>query len=139
MLLSRKYSDTGDGGKITMKARAGIIFALFLSTFSVVFAQSQSVPRYSHSELHRMMQEAHTEQQYRVLAGYFRSRQQAFEQQAKSEKQGWIRQGQIVTGPPAKYPRPVDSSRNRYEYFAYRAGQMGEQADHYESRSAKTQ
>ena len=44
-----------------------------------------------------------------------------------------------VAGMAAKYPRPVDSSRNRYEYFLYEAGQMSQQAEHYESLSARAQ
>ena len=86
-----------------------------------------------------MIQAAHTEEQYKVLATYFRSQQQTFEQQAQAEKVEWDRRSQNVTGPAAKYPRPVDSSKNRYEYFTYEARQMNEQAAHYESLSAKAQ
>jgi hypothetical protein len=83
-----------------------------------------------------MIREAHTQQQYQTLAEYFRSQQQAFEKQAQSEKVEWDHRSLNVTGPAAKYPRPVDSSRNRYEYFIYEAEKMGLQAAYFESLSA---
>jgi hypothetical protein len=86
-----------------------------------------------------MIRDAHTAQQYHEIATYFESRQQSFEQQAQSEKLEWKRRSQNVTGPAAKYPRPVDSSRNRYEYFTYEAQQMAQQVQHFESLSAKSQ
>ena len=117
----------------------GVIIAMLVATFNVAHAQTTSAPHYTHSDLHKMIQAAHTEEQYKVLATYFRSQQQTFEQQAQAEKVEWDRRSQNVTGPAAKYPRPVDSSKNRYEYFTYEARQMNEQAAHYESLSAKAQ
>jgi Tfp pilus assembly protein PilP len=99
-------------------------------------ADSADAVKYSNAEVKKMMQDAHTTQQYQALAAYFRSRQQAFEQQAQSEKAEWERRSQNVTGPAAKYPRPVDSSKNRYEYFTYEAQQMSQQAAHYEGLSS---
>ncbi len=99
-------------------------------------AESPTPVKYSNAELKQMEQEAHTPQQYQALASYFRTRQQNFEQQAQSEKAEWERRSQNVTGPAAKYPRPVDSSKNRYDYFTYEAQQMSQQAEHYESLAA---
>jgi len=99
-------------------------------------AESSTPVKYSNSELKQMEQEAHTPQQYQALATYFRSRQQNFEQQAQAEKAEWERRSQNVTGSAAKYPRPVDSSKNRYDYFTYEAQQMSQQAAHYESLAA---
>lgn len=122
------------------KLGVGVIIAMFVTTFNVVApAQTASAPHYTHSELRKMVQEAHTEQQYKELASYFRSRQQTFEQQAQVEKREWARRSQNVTSLAAKYPRPVDSSKNRYEYFNYEARQMSQQAEHYESLSGKAQ
>ena len=129
-------------GEVRMRTRlgVGVIIAMFVITFNVVArAQTASAPHYSHSELRKMVQEAHTEQQYKELASYFRFRQQTFEQQAQVEKLEWERRSQNVTSLAAKYPRPVDSSKNRYEYFIYEARQMSQQAEHYESLSAKAQ
>lgn len=99
-------------------------------------AESSTPVKYSNAELKQMEQQAHTPEQYQTLAAYFRSRQQNFEQQAQVEKAEWERRSQNVTGILAKYPRPVDSSKNRYEYFAYEAQQMSQQAAHFESLAA---
>jgi hypothetical protein len=121
-----------------MKNRLCILWllAFSVSTMSLAYGEPSSAVHYSHSEVQKMIREAHTPQQFETLASYFRTQQQSFEKQAQSEKQEWERRSQNVTGPGAKYPRPVDSSRNRYEYFAYQAGQMAQQAAHFESLSA---
>ncbi len=101
-----------------------------------VIADPAPAPQYSKSEIRRLIASAHTADQYRTLAAYFRSQQQHFEREAQVEKAEWQRRSENVSGPAAKYPRPVDSSRNRYEYFAYEAQEMDRQAAHYESLSA---
>jgi hypothetical protein len=86
-----------------------------------------------------MLRNAHSAQQYQELAAYFRARQSAFKQEAQSAKQEWERRGQITAGVYQKYPRPADSSKDRYEYFTYEAGQMGLQAAHFENLSTTAQ
>ena len=107
--------------------------SLFVLAVGVASAQPQTSPQYSHAELQKMIANAHTPQQYQALATYFRSQQKLFEQQAQSEKQEWDRRSQITAATYQKYPRPADSSRNRYEYFTYEAQQMSQQAAHFES------
>jgi hypothetical protein len=68
-----------------------------------------------------------------MLASYFHSQQVVFEEKAQSEKQEWDRRSQITAATYQKYPRPADSSRNRYEYFTSQAQDMGDKAAHYES------
>ena len=128
-------------GRVRLRTRHGVevIIVMLAAAFTVAHAQVASAPRYTHTELRKMMQEAHTERQYTELASYFRSRQEAYEQQAHVERLEWIRRSQDVTGLTAKYPRPVDSSKNRYEYLTYEAGQMSQRAEHYESLSGKAQ
>lgn len=99
---------------------------------------TSEIPHYSRAEIKQMMQGAHTPEQYQALAAYFRARQRDFKAQAKSEMAEWEYRIQFVTGPAAKYPRPVDSSRNRYEYFRYEADQMARKAAHFESLSASS-
>jgi hypothetical protein len=91
---------------------------------------------YSSGELKAMMRNAHTQQDDQMLATYFRGRQQSFEQKAQAEKVEWDRRSQNVTSVSEKYPRPVDSSKYRYEYFTYEAQQMSQQAAHYEQLTA---
>ena len=123
-----------------MNSKLAVVCAAFAFAVGsgIAYADSGAPVKYSNSELRKMEQEAHTTQQYQALASYFRSRQQTFEQQAQSEKAEWERRSQNVMGPAAKYPRPVDSSRNRYEYFTYEAQQMSQQAAHYEGLAANS-
>jgi hypothetical protein len=109
---------------------------LIVLAAGVAFAQAQTNAQYSHAELQKMIADAHTPQQYQALATYFRSRQQVLEQQAQSEKLEWDRRSQITAASYQKYPRPADSSRDRYEYFTYEAQQMSQQAAHFESLAA---
>ncbi len=119
-----------------MKSRVYVAcMAIALAAGSVAArAQSSAPVQYSKAELNQMKQEAQTSRQYEALAKYFRSRQQDFEQQAQTEKAEWERRSQNVTGPAAKYPRPVDSAKNLYEYYAYEAQQMNHEAAYYESQ-----
>jgi hypothetical protein len=110
-----------------------------VATAGPALAQPTDQRTYTKSEIKQMIRDVRTVQQYHEIAAYFEGRQQYFEQQAQSEKLEWERRSQNVTGPAAKYPRPVDSSRNRYEYFTYEAQQMALQAEHFESLSAKSQ
>jgi hypothetical protein len=86
---------------------------------------SRDSVHYSKAELAQLRKEAHTPEQYRALAAYFDQRKSSFQEQADQEKKEWERRSQNVTGPAAKYPRPVDSARNLYDYYAYEADQAG--------------
>jgi hypothetical protein len=103
---------------------------------NVLHAESAATPQYSKDQIMSLMHTAHTSDQYRTIAGYFRVQQQQFEQKAAAEKQEMDRRSANTTSIAAKYPRPVDSSRNRYEYFTYKAQEMDQKAAHYESLSA---
>jgi hypothetical protein len=72
-------------------------------------------------------------------ATHYRTRQQAFEQKAGAEMQEWQRRSQNIVGPAAKYPRPVDSSMRRYEYFNHEAELMGQKAMYFETLSETAQ
>jgi exonuclease I len=87
-------------------------------------ASRESV-HYSKAELAQLRKEAHTPEQYRALAVYFEYRKRSFQEQANQEKKEWERRSQNIVGPAAKYPRPVDSAHNLYEYYDYEADQAG--------------
>jgi hypothetical protein len=87
-------------------------------------ASRESV-HYSKAELAQLRKEAHTPEQYRALAVYFEHRKRSFQEQANQEKKEWERRSQNIVGPAAKYPRPVDSAHNLYEYYDYEADQAG--------------
>ena len=120
------------------KVYAACMVLAFTVSSGFARADSSTPAKYSNAELKTMEQQAHTAQQYEALASYFRSRQQDFKLQAHAEMDEWARRSQFVTGLAAKYPRPVDSSRNRYEYFKYEAQKMSQQAAHYESLAANS-
>jgi len=113
-----------------------VLGSLFVLAAGIASAEPQMGTQYSQTELKVMVRGARTTQQYQELASYFRTRQQALEQQAQTEKAEWERRSQVNAAVSQKYPRPADSSKNRYEYFRYEAEQMGQQAAHYESLSA---
>jgi hypothetical protein len=117
-------------------SKATLLAVVFTGAIIVAVAEPSSTPSYSKAEIKQMMRDARTAQQYRVLADYFGTQQKKFEEQAQTEKEEWARRSQNVSGLAAKYPRPVDSSKNRYEYFTYEADQMGQQSSHYASLAA---
>jgi len=119
------------------KMQVAIAVAAFALSAGIVRAETPAPADLDHAQLKEMIRSARSVEQYQTLASYYRSRQQSFEQKAQSEKVEWDRRSQNVVGPAAKYPRPVDSSRNRYEYFTYEAQQMGQQAAHYETLTAQ--
>jgi len=84
-----------------------------------------------------MIREAHTSEQYLTLASYYRWRQQQFNQQPHDELEFWARRSMNVSLPAAKYPAPLNSSKNRYEYFNYEAQKMDPRAAHYESLASR--
>jgi hypothetical protein len=121
-----------------MRTRIQIACTLlaFALASGIARAESANALNYSRSELKKMVRDAHTPEQYRVLTSYYRMRQQQFANQAHDEIVWFARRSMNVSLPAAKYPTPLDSSRNRYEYFDYEAQQMSRQAAHYESLSA---
>src|SRR5208283_5453284 len=93
-------------------------------TASLARAQNSMNAGISHAQVEQMLRSAHTVEQYTMLASYFHSQQVVFEEKAQSEKQDWDRRSQITAATYQKYPRPADSSRNRYEYFTSLAKDM---------------
>jgi hypothetical protein len=81
---------------------------------------------YTHAQLKELINSAHTEEQYDLLARYYSNQQDNFLRQAAEEKQEWERRSQNITNIAAKYPRPVDSARYLYEYYVYKASETGE-------------
>ena len=110
---------------------------LALAATAIAQSTTQPVLHHSQSELKQMIHEARTPEQYQALAAYFRARQRDFKEEAKAERAEWVRRNEnLWWGTAMKYPRPIDSSRNRYEYFTYEADQMGQKAARFEVLSA---
>ena len=114
---------------------------LSLGLASLGFAQGPASPankntHYTQAQLKQMVRDAQTPEQYRVLAAYYAQRQNTYLQEAADEKQEWLRRSQNSMGIAAKYPRPADSARNLYEYYAYEATKSGQMAVKYSQLSA---
>ncbi len=124
---------------MTRTIQVAIAFAALVLTASVARSQTSETAKIDHAQLKHMIHTAHTAQEYQALADYYRSRQQAFKQQAQIEKVEWdhlSKNVMVFSAFAAKYPRPVDASRNRYEYLRYKACQMSQKALDYEDLSA---
>jgi hypothetical protein len=124
-----------------MTRKIQVLAAIAVFTVSAGLAQAQNSMNagMSPAQAEQMLHSARTVEQYQMLASYFHARQLVFEEKAQVEKAEWDRRSQITAASYQKYPRPADSSRNRYEYFTYEAQQMAQQAAHFESLSTSTQ
>ena len=123
-----------------MRTRIRIACALvaFAISSGIAGAGSANATNYGKANLKKMARDAHTPEQYRVLASFNRIRQQQFAVQAHDEIAWYARRSLNLSLPAAKYPVPRDSSKNRYEYFNYESQRMSRQAAHYESLLANT-
>jgi hypothetical protein len=129
-------TQSGTGGKSAMKQSSIAMCILSLALATLGNAQGtttskQTGEHYTQSQLKKLVNEAHTPEQYDVLARYYGNEQQSFLQKAAEEKQEWARRSQFTTSISAKYPKPVDSARNLYEYYEYKASETGELSEKY--------
>jgi DNA repair photolyase len=92
----------------------------------------------SQHELKKEIAQAHTPEQYSVIANHFRQKEKVFRDEAAEEKAEWERRKQSTISLGVKYPTPTDSARNLYNYYDYKADQMSRRAAEYEGR-AKTE
>jgi hypothetical protein len=118
--------------KNTLVAASILSIALVTSaatTASATPADKTSQP--SGSELKQMTRDAHTPEQYAALAQTYSQLQKAYNDKAFEEKLEWDRRSQITSSLYAKYPKPADSARNLYEYYAYKAAEAGSLAAKY--------
>jgi hypothetical protein len=106
---------------------AGILAFALVGTVSAqgIASPAKSGTHYTQAELKKMARDARTPVQYNALASYYGDQKQFYSQQAAAEKQEWERRSQNVMAIAAKYPRPVDSARNLYEYYAFKASEAG--------------
>ncbi len=84
-------------------------------------SSAETGDHYSQAQLKELTRNAHSPEQYKALAHYYGERQRDYRQLAAEEKAEWERRSHNVMGVQAKYPRPADSARNLYEYYAAKA------------------
>jgi len=103
---------------------------LSLAMASVGIAQgtassSETGAHYTQAQIKQLALNAHAPAQFNALASYYGAQRENYMQQAAEEKKEWERRSQNVMSVAAKYPRPVDSARNLYEYYMYKASEAG--------------
>lgn len=102
---------------------------------SAAHAGEPSTQKLSRSELKRMMQNAHTTEDYMTLASYFRWRKQQFDQDAHEEFLFLSQRSRYTSLLAGKYPRPSDFAKDRYDYDVNQSKKMSAQAARYETLS----
>jgi hypothetical protein len=103
-------------------------FAISLLIAGAVSAQGTPVPDdhaviLSSSQVKQLAQTAHTPAEFTQLAAYYDVQQKQYSQKAAEEKLEWERRSQNTSGINQKYPRPVDSARNLFEYYTFKASE----------------
>jgi len=88
-------------------------------------SSAETGTHYTQAQVKQLALNAHAPAQYTALASYYGERQNDYLQKAAEEKQELIRRSQNIVSVAAKYPRPVDSARNLYEFYMYKASEAG--------------
>ena len=97
-------------------------------------AAAQIQERLSSSELHKMMREAHTADQCRTLATWFRGEEATFRGKAEAENTDYER---YKTTARTKAPTRADNARSLAGYYSGKADKMAELAIRYESQLSR--
>lgn len=74
-------------------------------------------------DLSRLQRDARTAEQYSKLADHYADRQRTFKRKAAEMMHLWAERSAMITPLSEKWPRPVDSARNLYDYYSYKAAQ----------------
>jgi hypothetical protein len=123
--------------KISLLTASALSLALVTAaatTASATPADKSSQP--APAQLKQMVRDAHTPEQYTALAQSYGQLQKSYLDKAAEEKQEWDRRSQNIVSIAAKYPRPVDSARNLYEYYSNKASEAGALAAKYSQLAA---
>jgi hypothetical protein len=109
-----------------------VAFAILTITFSTTSLRAaerraqDGDAQYTGAQIKKMVREAHTVEQYTVLSDYYATQQRMYKRKAAEEMHQWALRSEVITPLSEKWPRPVDSSRNRYEYFEFKVAQAGQ-------------
>jgi hypothetical protein len=118
--------------KNSLVAASVLSLALLTAAVTTAFAMpADQTSQPSGAQLKQMAKDAHTPEQYSALAQSYSQLEKSYLAKAAEEKQEWDRRSQITTSLYAKYPKPADSARNLYEYYAYKASEAGALATKY--------
>lgn len=101
---------------------------------SAVLSRADAAGQFSEKELHRLVKEAHTTEQYRQLAEYCREQATRFHSLAVQEQHEILRLEQSSLSFPHKYPTALDSAEHLYQYYSLKAGEMGQFAAEFQEK-----
>ncbi len=102
-------------------AMVAAVFAPVPAVAATKLAPDQT--QYTAAEIRRMAREAHTVHQYAQLADYYQTQHRFYQKKAAEMMDEWARRNEVIAPLYEKYPRPVDSARNLYEYYQYKAAE----------------
>jgi hypothetical protein len=88
-------------------------------------SHTKTAPEYTQAQVKQLARIARAPEQFTTLASYFARQHDNYLRLAAEEKKEWAQLGQNVTSMAAKYPRPADSARSRYEYYMAKANEAG--------------
>ena len=92
---------------------------------------AQDHAHYHRSELHRMMREASTADQYRALVTWFREEEVILRGKAEGENRDYEH---YKTSARLKVPTRADNARSMRDHYSYKADEMSELAARYETK-----
>jgi hypothetical protein len=84
-------------------------------------SSAETGAHYTKAQVKELKRNAQTPAQYTGLASYYGAQKADYLRLAAEEKKEWERRSKNVAVAFGKYPRPVDSARNLYEYYLYKA------------------
>ena len=100
-----------------------VTFALTAGAIHAAEKHSTDQPEYTNAQIKKMVREAHTAEQYTVLADYYAVQQRIYKRQAVEQMHLWRQRSEMPSPLSEKWPRPVDSARNLHDYYEYKAAQ----------------
>lgn len=100
-----------------------VIFALAAAAVQTPQKDPTEQPEYTSSQIKAVARDAHTVEQYTVLANYYWKQQRMYQRKALEQMHLWRERAETVTPLSEKWPRPVDSARNLHDYYVYKTAQ----------------
>jgi hypothetical protein len=117
----------------TFLATVALSLALPLTAMAQSTTQTASIPAsLSGDELHGLIKNAHSSEQYKQLAAYYHQQEAKYRNMAADEKAERDRRAQVNAALMQKYPRPVDSAQYLYESYVTDADRAAIEARHYD-------
>jgi len=98
-------------------------------------AHNLDQPAQSNAQIKQLKQTASSAADYTQIAAYYAAKQQNYQKKADEEKIEWQHRSSNIVSIAAKYPRPVDSARNLYDYYSAKAAEMGQLESVYMSKA----